>query len=293
MGKSKKGKKKSANALKKYWKILGLVRREYAKNKIKVTISELRKDASQIYPLLKELPINKIGRDKVINATKEPPRQKKKLKKEQPYVKSELLEKVEYYVAALQYPLWIEESSSDANFISSISPEGYENIQGGEYADYAFYFKNFTAHCNGLELDNSDDPSMAYVVVIPEYNEQENNWIFRIVSVNIDDEEEDFGFDPTEEIQEVDFVKKEKPEPTEPTQPTEQQSTEKNTPNFVEQAQISEIEKTGKLERLEKKKDGILKEIETYSKIGMVGLPRLNEAFERLDKIIKQIDEID
>ena len=53
------------------------------------------------------------------------------------------------------------------------------------------------------------------------------------------------------------------------------------------------IEKTGKLERLEKKKDGILKEIETYSKIGMVGLPRLNEAFERLDKIIKQIDEIE
>jgi hypothetical protein len=293
MGKSKKGKKKSANALKKYWKILGLVRREYAKNKIKVTISELRKDASQIYPLLKELPINKIGRDKVINVTKEPPRQKKKLKKEQPYVKSELLEKVEYYVAAVQYPLWIEESSSDANFISSISPEGYENIQGGEYADYASYFKNFTAHCNGLELDNSDDPSMAYVVVEPEYNEEEDTWLFKIISVNANGEEDDFGFDATEPIKEVAFIKKEKPEPTEPTQIIEQQSTETTIPNKVEQAQISEIEKTGKLERLEKKKEGILKEIETYSKIGMVGVTRLNEAFERLDKIIKQIDEID
>lgn len=290
MGKSKKGKKKSANALKKYWKILGLVRREYAKNKIKVTISELRKDASQIYPLLKEVPINKIGRDKVINATKEPPRQKKKQKKEQPYIKPELLEKVEYYVAATQYPLWIEESSSEAVFISSISPEGFENIQGGEYADYDSFFKNFTAHCNGLELDNSDDPSMPYVVVVPEYKEEENEWVFRIVSVNFNDEEADFGFDPAEEIQEVAFIKKEKPEPTEPT---EQQSTEITISNKVEQAQISEIEKTGKLERLEKKKDGILKEIETYSKIGMVGLTRLNEAFERLDKIIKQIDEID
>lgn len=288
MAQSKKGKKKSANALKRYWKILGLVRREYAKNKVKFNIKDLREETSRIYPLLKDLPLNKIGKDKVANASKvEPTKKKPKTRKEQPYIEPSLLEPQPYYVAATNYPLWIDDSSTDAVFISKISPEGYEQIQGGEYADYDLYFKNFTSHCNSL-VNEGQDPYELYTTVEPEYDEEQDKWVFNIVSGRFngeDFEQDDFGFDPTAPLQIVEYTPKERPE-------SKESKKDEPTTNRIEQAQILEIEKTGKLERLEKKKEGILKEIETYARIGKAGEKRLNEAFDRLDAINKQIDEI-
>ena len=61
----------------------------------------------------------------------------------------------------------------------------------------------------------------------------------------------------------------------------------------IEQVQIEEIKKTGKVERLEKKKSGILKEIDTYFKLGDKGEKLIDKALERIEKINDELDKID
>ena len=182
--------------------------------------------------------------------------------------------------------------------LSRCEERGNRLVQGKKYR-----FQSFVDYCNYLQtlefdidsynaphwkfIGKEDNPFQAY------WNEQLQRWEIEIVPC-INDEFgtiDDFRFNPDDLTPEPpdDFVL---PTPAQPEEPEEPEEPEVPT-RTIEQVQIEQAEKTGKLERLEMKKEGILKEIDTYIKMGDKGNTLLEGAIDRLNKLNEQIDKID
>ncbi len=173
--------------------------------------------------------------------------------------------------------------------------------------DYIIYgksqrFKEFINYCNSLQTEglistSSEVPNWRFVGENDDeadvyWNNVTRRWEVRIVICDPFGTVEDYGFDPTEP--DLDINEGLIQEIVQRT-PTVEQTIETPIPPSIreEDVRIKEIEKTGKVERLEKKKEGILKEIETYSKLGKKGNKLIDNALERLNKINDELDKID
>lgn len=167
-------------------------------------------------------------------------------------------------------------------------------------------FNEFVNYCNGLQTEgfinsSTDVPNWRFTGESEEIDDAEvywnpftKRWEVKIVICEPNGDVESYDFDPQEPDREIDeglilnildrTQTQEEEAPIQPAQPIG--ITE-------EQARIVEIQKTGKVERLEKKKEGILKEIETYVRLGKKGEKLLDEALKRLNKINDELDKID
>lgn len=206
-----------------------------------------------------------------------------------------LLNEPPYFLAILGEDRCVNANNEIVD-LSRCEEQGNRLVQGKKYR-----FKSFVDYCNYLQTMNDieidsynaphwkfigqeDNPLQAY------WNEQLQRWEIEIVPC-INDEIgtiDDFGFDPSDLT----------PEPPEdfqlptPAQPIEPQPPEPPS-RTIEEVQIEQIERTGKLDRLIKKKESILKEIDTYAGMGDRGDALLDGAIDRLNKINEEIDKID
>ncbi len=316
MGKAKKNNRQKA--LKKYWKILAIVRKEYAKNKIKVTLKELRQDTSAIYPIFKNTPSNYISREKVLTARagQEPytvkPKKQQPLSK--PIVHDELLEPVPYYTAANIYPDRIDKSENTL-FISRISPDGINELRGGEFYDYETYFKDFTSHCNRLMKEarekglpsNSDNAPLVVCLPILDQNNKhkirDGLWLYEIVSGTqgtygefINDE---FGFDPSDLESmdgELNINKEQSKESDQPEIKTTETKEEVAVTGFDVIRIQTESEERIKLEKIQSEERIKREEIESQERIKTKKLDDLKDLLVSkvisLDEYLKAINEI-
>jgi hypothetical protein len=171
-------------------------------------------------------------------------------------------------------------------------------------------FHAFVTYCNhfqqrGVYTTSDDVPHVKFVgkdeMPEPYWNAMENRWEIMVVPVTPFGDPENYGYDPEMDGDQVpdmedlpDLSKRDEVIDDEDFEQEEDEDEEDSKETSrVEKVRIEEIRKTSKLERLEKKKEGILKEIETYSKIGKSGKPLMDDAVKRLMKINKEIDEID
>lgn len=180
--------------------------------------------------------------------------------------------------------------------INLCEEEGNRLVRGKKWR-----FQPFVNWCNYLMslLDDVESPQVPHWKFIgneenpfsPYWSEVNQRWEIEVVPCINDAEATiyNWDFDPSNLEPELpeEFELPETPPPTEEPEEPEEPTRR------IEDVQIEQIEKTGKLDRLEKKKEGILKEIETYMKLGDRGDALIDRALERLDKINEQIDEID
>lgn len=176
--------------------------------------------------------------------------------------------------------------------LSRCDEEGNKFVQGKKYR-----FKPFVDYCNqmqtksDIQLDSYSAPHWKFIGQGENeqqayWNDINKRWEVQVVPCMEDGTIESYKFDPSD-------LSPELPDDFELPLPEEKTEEPEEVIPSIEQAKIEQIEKTGKLERLEKKKEGVLKEIETYIKLGERGDKRIEDAIKRLDKLNDEIDQID
>jgi len=178
--------------------------------------------------------------------------------------------------------------------LAQCEEQGNRLVLGKKYR-----FQPFVDWCNQLqafadiEMDSLNAPQWKFIGIDelsnePYWNEETNRWEVQVVPCLNDDlgTIDTFGFDPSDLEPEI-------PDDFDFPTPQETEGEEEPPVSQVEQVQIDEIQKTGKVERLEKKKAGILKEIDTYIKLGDRGMPLIDDAIERINKINDELEKID
>ena len=119
---------------------------------------------------------------------------------DKPYVPSELLT-INHYWFLSDYPDLILSSSNKVFFTSDLIPASMDDMQGGELYSYDEYFSYYVNHCNRLNQDKEREDKVYeqdfYVKCTePTYNRNKKRWESKIISVNVDEDEVDYNFDP-------------------------------------------------------------------------------------------------
>jgi hypothetical protein len=135
---------------------------------------------------------------------------------EAPELPPELAE-TSYFFQLTDYPAKISTAPDNLFFRSTISPKGFEDIQGGTEIDYsevyADYFKDFVTYIN--KLKSMTDPSLKIYekewfvrCTEPEFDKETGKWISLIVATDANGEQDDtflnYGFDPTDPTKQPD-----------------------------------------------------------------------------------------
>ena len=105
------------------------------------------------------------------------------------------------YFNLVDYPTYINDTTSEIYFTSDLFNEGVEETQGGKRPSYSKSFSAFVNFVNKDIEEDTDEYNNEYLVTCtrPEYNKELNRWESRIVTVNSNGEEIDYGYQPTEE----------------------------------------------------------------------------------------------
>jgi len=101
------------------------------------------------------------------------------------------------YFALTDYPTDIFRTSSEITFISDLFNKDVEEIQGGERPSYRKYFSGFVNHLNKTIKERENAYDFRVVCTPPEYDKKNKKWISKIIAIDPDGEETDFGYEPT------------------------------------------------------------------------------------------------
>jgi len=126
---------------------------------------------------------------------------KRELKKvEVPYIDQSLLLVSNYFDLA-DYPAYILRSSNLIKFRSKLIPSGVREIVGGSKIDYSVYFAPYVNYVNkmvALDSKESNRYETEWLVVCtnPYYDLAKKQWYSDIISIDIDNVQVDYGFNP-------------------------------------------------------------------------------------------------
>jgi hypothetical protein len=107
------------------------------------------------------------------------------------------------YFNLVDYPTYINDTTSEVYFVSDLFNSDVEETQGGKRPSYTKTFSGFVNFVN-KEIDSeADEYNDEYLITCtkPEWNKELNRWESRIVTVNSNGEEIDYGYEPTGEPQ--------------------------------------------------------------------------------------------
>lgn len=152
-----------------------------------------------------------------------------------------------FYFDLIDYPTWILRCPNNVWFVSDLIPSNLDDIQGGTSPDYDLYFAPYVNFINGAKgltnpEDNRYETDWLVVCTEPTFNNANKRWESKIISVDSNGNEFNYGFDPKTPTKLAEKAKlsgaekpteqptKEKPteQPKQPTQqPTEKASAER------------------------------------------------------------------
>ncbi len=106
-----------------------------------------------------------------------------------------------FYFELIDYPTWILRCPNTVWFTSKITPNKLPDIQGGSVIDYDDYFAPYVNFINGMKgltnpEDNRYETDWLVTCTEPFYNKATKRWESKIISVDSNGNEFDYGFDP-------------------------------------------------------------------------------------------------
>lgn len=159
----------------------------------------------------------------------------KKTKGSAPKIDKNLLKK-SYFFELVDYPTWIARCTNEIWFTSKIIPNSSSEIQGGSIVTYEEYFAPFVNFINGMKAltsaeENRYETDWLITCTEPTENPANKRWESKIITVDWDGNEFDYGFDPsTPNLLATKATLSgttKTPEPTQTTQPVQSQNAER------------------------------------------------------------------
>lgn len=156
------------------------------------------------------------------------------------------------YFDLQDYPTYINDTTSEVFFISEIYNKGVEDIQGGKRPKYDKTFQEFVNFVNKQISSESDEYTEEYLILTttPEWSKENNRWESRIITVNSNGDETDYGYEPSapSTIEEIDGKlpsersKKEKPgKPTAKSEIIQEKELELKISKEISRQQANEL----------------------------------------------------
>jgi hypothetical protein len=118
------------------------------------------------------------------------------VKKSKPLLFYKLVIDSNYYDLQ-DYSTYINDTTNEIYFTSSLFNEGVTDIQGGTRPSYNKTFSSFVDYLNKNITSREDAYDYLVRCTEPEFNEENKRWESRIISVDPSGEEMDFGYSPT------------------------------------------------------------------------------------------------
>ena len=117
-----------------------------------------------------------------------------------PKIDKNLLAK-SFFFELVDYPTWIARCSNDIFFISKLIPISKKEIQGGSIITYEEYFAPFVNFINGMKSltspeENRYETDWLITCTEPTENPATKRWESKIITVDSDGNEFDYGFNP-------------------------------------------------------------------------------------------------
>jgi hypothetical protein len=188
-------KKRKSYYKKKYKGVRYIAQRltKYQKGKYK-TYSDALPDARRFFADIKE------NKKKVIISNIWDLSRTRRTKSGAPVLDRNLNQK-SYYFELIDYPRWIMRMPNNIYFISEISPDIDNVIQGGTLVEYEKYFSDFVNYVNamsGLSSPSENRYETDYMVTCtaPIMNKATKRYESKIISVNANGIKMSYGFDP-------------------------------------------------------------------------------------------------
>lgn len=143
------------------------------------------------------------------------------------------LRKAHYFFELPNFPTYINDTTKEVTFVSNLFNEGITEIQGGQRPSYSKVFSAFVNFINKKITDRKQGYQFQVITLPPEFNKKTNRWEARIIPIDIDGEENDFGYEPgagtpTDEKPIVPITKT-PPPPTESPAPKSEELTKLET----------------------------------------------------------------
>lgn len=103
-----------------------------------------------------------------------------------------------YYFDLVDYPTYINDTTKEITFVSSLFNDPDYEIEGGQRQSYSKLFSSYVNYINSIIDIESDDYSKEYLVVCtpPEFNNAKKRWESEIISVDQNGSKQDYGFQP-------------------------------------------------------------------------------------------------
>jgi len=117
-----------------------------------------------------------------------------------PKIDKNLLAK-SFFFELVDYPTWIARCSNNIFFISKLIPISKKEIQGGSIITYEEYFASFVNFINGMKSltspeENRYETDWLITCTEPTKNPATKRWESKIITVDSDGKEFDYGFNP-------------------------------------------------------------------------------------------------
>jgi hypothetical protein len=101
------------------------------------------------------------------------------------------------YFELVDYPTYIYDTTDEIYFVSGIFNADVEDVQGGKRPRYSKTFSEFVNFSN-KQIDPENYTEEFLVTTLPpEWNNETKRWEARIVTVNSDGNETDYGYEPS------------------------------------------------------------------------------------------------
>lgn len=179
-----------------------------------------------------------------------------------------------YYFDLIDIGNSIQKTTNKITFVSELFNEGIDEVQGGEKPDYSDTFSSFVTFINKEIKEREQGYQFRIKVTDPE--EIDGRWISRIISIDPNGEEDNFGYEPgvgtgigAEPRIPIQPTKKK------PTTPTKAPTSEEN---IAKELEIKEIQKKIDLEKQENLKlamdlfkSGMINKLEFKELIAKIG----------------------
>jgi hypothetical protein len=117
-----------------------------------------------------------------------------------PEIDPKLLQ-VSYYFELVDYPVYIARCSNELWFKSKLFAPGVPDIQGGSLPDYEKYFASFVNYVNSMAAlsdpeEKRYDTEWNVKCTVPKFNRSKKRWESEILSIDANENEYNYGFDP-------------------------------------------------------------------------------------------------
>jgi len=103
----------------------------------------------------------------------------------------------EPYFTLVDYPTYIYNTTSEITFVSDIFNLETEEVEGSQRPNFRKTFSGFVNFLNKEINDRTKAYDYRVVCTPPEFNKELNRWESKIIPIDPEGEENDFGYEPT------------------------------------------------------------------------------------------------